>query len=163
MWSRSWNRSNRRRKSGVRRPCRRSSVESGGVATALQNDITMSWLAALPHQIPFRAASSVIDRSEKSIVGKFLWTANETLTPEVMLVEAMAQFAGGLVFEAQGFISGIDNCEVTRAIEPGDVVIVDVSIDADFGRIFRFSGTASIDGVEIARGRFYLASSDAQT
>ena len=123
----------------------------------------MNWLNALPHQIPFRAASSVIDRGESSIRGKFLWTANETMPAQVMLVEAMAQFAGGLVFEAQGFISGIDNCQVTRAIEPGDVVIVDVSVDADFGRIFRFNGTASIDGVEVARGRFYLASSDAQT
>jgi len=86
------------------------------------------------------------------------------LEPEIMLVEAMAQFAGGLVFESQGFISGIDACEVTRKIETGDVVIVHVSLEADFGGTFRFSGTASIDGVEVARGRFYLASSDnAQT
>jgi 3-hydroxymyristoyl/3-hydroxydecanoyl-(acyl carrier protein) dehydratase len=119
--------------------------------------VTPSWLSALPHQIPFRAASSVITRDEKSIEGKFLWTANDEATAEIMMVEAMAQFAGGLVFEAQGFISGIDSCEVTRPIEAGDVVIVQVSLDADFGRIFRFQGTASIDGVEVARGRFYLA------
>jgi 3-hydroxymyristoyl/3-hydroxydecanoyl-(acyl carrier protein) dehydratase len=123
----------------------------------------MSWLSSLPHQIPFRAASAVIRRDDKSIEGKFLWTANETMPAEVMIVEAMAQFAGGLVFEAQGFISGIDNCEVMRPIEPGDVVIVHVSVEADFGRIFRFSGSASIDGVEVARGRFYLASADEET
>ncbi len=120
----------------------------------------MSWLGSLPHQIPFRAASSVIERGEKSITGKFLWTANEIATPEIMLVEAMAQFAGGLVFDAQGFISGIDGCEVVRGIEPGDVVIVQVALEADFGRIFRFGGTAAVDGVEVGRGRFYLASSD---
>ena len=124
----------------------------------------MSWLSALPHQIPFRAASSVLTRDAKSITGRFLWTANDLATPEIMLVEGMAQFAGGLVFEAQGFISGIDSCQVDRAIESGDVVIVQVTLEADFGRIFRFGGTASIDGVEVARGRFYLASSeDAQT
>ncbi|HEX9163415.1 MAG TPA: hypothetical protein VF980_17030 [Thermoanaerobaculia bacterium] len=123
----------------------------------------MSWLASLPHQIPFRAASSVVRRDEKSIEGKFLWTANDVATPEIMLVEAMAQFAGGMVFEGQGFISGIDSCEVARAIETGDVVVIKVTRDADFGRIFRFSGTASIDGVEVGRGRFYLASPDAQT
>jgi len=117
----------------------------------------MNWLSALPHQIPFRAASALIRKDETSIVGKFLWTANESLPPQIMLIEAMAQFAGGLVFDAQGFLSGIDNCEITRAIEPGDVVIVNVSVEADFGRIFRFSGTATIDGVEVARGRFYLA------
>jgi 3-hydroxymyristoyl/3-hydroxydecanoyl-(acyl carrier protein) dehydratase len=122
--------------------------------------VTPSWLSALPHQIPFRAASSVIARDEKSIEGKFLWTANDESTPEIMIVEAMAQFAGGLVFDGQGFISGIDSCEVTRPIETGDVVIVQVSLEADFGRIFRFGGRASIDGVEVARGRFYLAAPD---
>jgi 3-hydroxymyristoyl/3-hydroxydecanoyl-(acyl carrier protein) dehydratase len=122
-----------------------------------------SWLASLPHQIPFRAASALIRKDDKSITGKFLWTANDLGTPEIMLVEAMAQFAGGLVFEAQGFISGIDSCEILRAIETGDVVIVEVALEADFGRIFRFSGTAAVDGVEVGRGRFYLASSDAQT
>lgn len=122
----------------------------------------MSWLSALPHQIPFRAASAVRSRDAKSIDGTFLWTANETLPPEVMLVEAMAQFAGGLAFEEQahGFLSGIDRCQITRAIEPGDLVSVHVTLDADFGGIFRFSGTAMIDGLECARGRFYLASSD---
>jgi len=120
----------------------------------------MNWLASLPHQIPFRAASSLVRKDERSIEGKFLWTANDTMPPELMLVEAMAQFAGGLVFEAQGFLSGIDRCEVTRAIEPGDVVVCRVTLDADFGRTFRFSARAEVDGVEVASGRFYLASSD---
>ncbi|HEY3055355.1 MAG TPA: hypothetical protein VGK31_05435, partial [Thermoanaerobaculia bacterium] len=118
---------------------------------------TVSWLSSLPHQIPFRAASALIRKDDKSIEGKFLWTANESMPPQIMLIEAMAQFAGGLVFDAQGFLSGIDNCEIVQAIEPGDVVVVRVNVDADFGRIFRFTGTASIDGLEVARGRFYLA------
>ncbi len=122
----------------------------------------MTWLSSLPHQIPFRAASSVIRKDDKHIEGKFLWTANDTMTPEIMLVEAMAQFAGGLVLDAQGFLSGIDHCEVRRAIEPGEIVICRVTVDAGFGRMFRFTGTAHIDGVEVARGRFYLASSDAE-
>jgi 3-hydroxymyristoyl/3-hydroxydecanoyl-(acyl carrier protein) dehydratase len=117
----------------------------------------VSWLSSLPHQIPFRAASALISRDDKSIEGKFLWTANDVATPEIMLIEAMAQFAGGLVFDEQGFISGIDSCEILRGIDTGDVVIVRVTLEADFGRIFRFNGTASIDGVEVARGRFYLA------
>ncbi|GAC1436532.1 MAG: hypothetical protein NVSMB68_08550 [Thermoanaerobaculia bacterium] len=122
-----------------------------------------SWLSSLPHQIPFRAASAVIARDEKTITGKFLWTVNDRMTPEVMLGEGMAQFAGGLVFDAQGFLSGIDRCEIVRPIDAGDVVIVHVSLEADFGRTFRFSATASIDGVEVGRGRFYLASADAET
>ena len=117
------------------------------------------WLRSLPHQIPFRAASAVLRRDEKSIEGVFLWTANETMPAELMLVEGMAQFAGGLAFQAagHGFISGIDRCEVHRPVEAGDRVIVQVTLEAAFEGIFRFSGIASVDGVEVGRGRFYLA------
>jgi 3-hydroxymyristoyl/3-hydroxydecanoyl-(acyl carrier protein) dehydratase len=117
----------------------------------------VSWLASLPHQIPFRAASKVIRRDEKSIDGTFLWTANDLMTPEIMLVEAMAQFAGGLVFRGQGFLSGIDACEITRRIEPGDEVSIHVAVDGDFGGMFRFTGTATLAGLECGRGRFYLS------
>ena len=64
----------------------------------------MGGLSSLPDLIPCRAASSVIARDAKSIEVRFLWTANDQATPEIMLVEAMAQFAGGLVFDAQGGI-----------------------------------------------------------
>lgn len=125
----------------------------------------MSWLDSLPHQIPFRAASAVVRRDDSSIDGTFLWTANETLPPELMLVEAMAQFGGGLVFDASrhGFFSGLDACEVERPIVAGDRVDVHVALEARFGGIFRFRGTAAIDGVEVARARFYLAAQHAQT
>jgi 3-hydroxymyristoyl/3-hydroxydecanoyl-(acyl carrier protein) dehydratase len=120
----------------------------------------MSWLSSLPHQIPFRAAAAVIRRDQSSIDGVFLWTANETLPAEVMLVEAMAQFAGGLVFDptGHGFVSGIDGCQISRPVEPGDRVNVHVTLEASFGAIFRFQATADVDGVEMAWARFYLSS-----
>jgi len=121
------------------------------------------WLRSLPHEIPFRAASKASRRDDKTIEGAFLCTANDTATSEVMLVEAMAQFAGGLVFDRQGFVSGIDACEVLRAIEPGDVVDIVVKLEASFGGTHRFSGAGSIGGVEVVRGRFYLAESDARS
>ena len=119
----------------------------------------MAWLDSLPHQIPFRAASAVLRRDETSIEGTFLWTSNESMPPELMLVEAMAQFGGGLVFDAnrRGFVSGIDDCRVNRAVEPGDLVTVQVTLDGDFAGIFRFRGVARAGGVEVARARFYLA------
>lgn len=121
----------------------------------------MSWLARLPHQIPFRAASAAHRIDEKTIEGVYVCTANDAATAEVMVVEAMAQFAGGLVFEAQGFFTGIDRCEVLRAIEPGDVVAIRVELEAEFGGTFRFSGSGSIDGVDVVRGRFYLSGAQA--
>lgn len=117
----------------------------------------MSWLDGLPHQIPFRAASALTRRDEATIEGDFLCTANDLATPEIMLVEAMAQFAGGLVLQSQGYLSGVDRCEIDRPLAPGDVVRVSVTLEASFAGLHRFSGTARCDGVEIGRGRFYLA------
>ena len=121
----------------------------------------MSWLSRLPHQIPFRAASAARRIDDRTIEGVYLCTADDVLDPQIMLVEAMAQFAGGLVFEKQGFFTGIDGCEVSRAIEPGDLVELTVVLEAEFGGTFRFSGTGRIAGVEVVRGRFYLSGAEA--
>ena len=120
----------------------------------------MSWLRNLPHQIPFRAASAVRRIDEKTIEGVYVCTANDQLPTGVMAVEAMAQFAGGLVLEGQGFLTGIDRCEVLREIVPGDVMVCVVSLEAAFGGTFRFSGTGQIDGADAVKGRFYLASGE---
>ena len=126
----------------------------------------MNWLESLPHQIPFRAASAARRIDNKTIEGTFLCTANETLPVEIMVAEAMAQLAGGLAFHdthGPGFLTGIDGCEIDRPIEVGDVVTFVVTLEAQFGGVFRFRGTGSVAGLECARGRFYLAAPDAQT
>jgi 3-hydroxymyristoyl/3-hydroxydecanoyl-(acyl carrier protein) dehydratase len=126
----------------------------------------VSWLASLPHQIPFRAASSANRIDGKTIEGIYVCTADDVMPPNVMVIEAMAQLGGGLAFansRSHAFLSGIDGCEVDRVIEAGDVIRFVVTLDADFGGTFRFSGTGAIDGVEVIRGRFYLASPDAQS
>ncbi|HKO59147.1 MAG TPA: hypothetical protein VJ276_24990 [Thermoanaerobaculia bacterium] len=120
----------------------------------------MSWLASLPHQIPFRAASAVKRQDKDTIEGVFLVTANDPLPFEVMIVEAMAQFAGGLAFhqrKGHGFLSGVDRCEVVRPVVAGEIVHVTVRMEASFGGIFRFAGSGSVDGVEVVHGRFYLS------
>ena len=116
----------------------------------------MSWLAALPHQIPFRAASTGTRIDDKTIEGDYLCAAGD---PELFVAEAMAQLAGGLVFDPaqHGFLSGIDRFVQDRAPAVGDIVRIVVRLDAELGGLFRFSATGTIDGVEVARGRFYLA------
>jgi 3-hydroxymyristoyl/3-hydroxydecanoyl-(acyl carrier protein) dehydratase len=126
----------------------------------------VSWLGSLPHQIPFRAASAATRIDNKTIEGVYVCTEDDPMPANVMAVEAMAQLGGGLAFaesQAHGFLTGIEGCEIDRAIEAGDVIRFVVTLDADFGGTFRFSGRGSIDGVEVIRGRFYLASPDAQT
>ena len=117
----------------------------------------MTWLDNLPHQIPFRAASAGRRIDDKTIEGTFVCTANDALPLEVMVVEAMAQLAGGLVFEQQGFLTGVDSCTIDRPLIPGDVVRFVVTLDAAFGGTYRFSARGSVDGVEVVRGKFYLA------
>lgn len=118
----------------------------------------MNWLSSLPHQIPFRAASVGRLLDEKTIEGTFLCTANERLTAEIMVVEGMAQLAGGLVFRnTHGFLTGIDHCEIDRPIQPGDVITLVVRLEAEFGGTYRFGGTGAIGGLECVRGRFYLS------
>lgn len=119
------------------------------------------WLARLPHQIPFRAASAARRIDDHTIEGVYLVTANDVADPQIMLVEAMAQFAGGLVFEHQGFFTGIDGCEVLQAVQIGDRVDMTVLLEAAFGGTFRFSGSGRVAGVEVVRGRFYLAGAQA--
>ncbi len=89
-----------------------------------------SWLASLPHQIPFRAASAAERLDDRHIEGKFLCTANDAAL-EVMLVEAMAQCAGGLAFHetrGHGLLTGIDGCVISRPIVAGDVVTIRVTL-----------------------------------
>src|SRR3984893_19524768 len=117
----------------------------------------MNWLQSLPHQIPFRAASAARQIDDKTIEGTFACTANDALPLEIMVAEAMAQLAGGLVFREQhGCLTGIDDCAIDRRIEPGDVVTLRVTLDAQFGGTYRFSGTGTIDGLQCVRGCFYL-------
>jgi len=61
------------------------------------------------------------------------------------------------VFDEQGFFTGIDRCEVTRQLDVGDVLVCTVTLEAEFGGTFRFSGVGRVDGVEAVRGRFYLS------
>jgi len=111
----------------------------------------------LPHQIPFRVASRLIRRDASSIEGEFVCTADDAMPLDVMVVEAMAQFGGVLVFDAQGYLSAIDDCRLARVPVAGDVVHIEVHLDASLGALHRFSGVGRIDGVEVARARFCLS------
>jgi 3-hydroxymyristoyl/3-hydroxydecanoyl-(acyl carrier protein) dehydratase len=126
----------------------------------------VSWLARLPHQIPFRAASAATRTGDQTIEGVFVCTVNDTMPAGVMAVEAMAQLGGGLAFadsSSHAFLTGIDDCEVDRFIETGDVIRFVVTLDAHFGSTFKFSGRGLVDGVEVIRSKFYLTSQDAQS
>jgi 3-hydroxymyristoyl/3-hydroxydecanoyl-(acyl carrier protein) dehydratase len=125
-----------------------------------------SWLDTLPHQIPFRAASAATYIDDSTIEGTFACTADDPLPFAILAVEAMAQLAGGLAFRERsghGFLSGIDGVTLDRPIEPGEIVRFRVMMTASFGGIFRFTGSGAIEGVEVIRGKFYLASPETES
>ena len=124
-----------------------------------------SWLSSLPHQIPFRAASSARIVNDSTVEGSFLCTASEALaegglTSTLMIFEAMAQIGGTLVFQntsAPGFLSAIDGASIDGPVLPGDSLDVRVTVEAEFNGLFRLSAVALRDGLEFARAKFYLA------
>lgn len=84
---------------------------------------------------------------------------------QLLIFEAMAQIGGALAFgesAAPAHLSAIDRAVLSGPVAVGDCILLRVTLDTEFGAIFRFSGTAMRDGVEIASGRFYLAGKAAE-
>lgn len=123
------------------------------------------WLHSLPHQIPFRSASSAELVDERTARGCRMVTANDALQghpPELMLVEAMAQVAGIVVFHSgqRGSLAGVERFSIDQLPTAGDVIRIETSLEAELGSLFRFEGRAWIGERLIASGRFYLGGGD---
>jgi 3-hydroxyacyl-[acyl-carrier-protein] dehydratase len=129
----------------------------------------------LPHRYPFL----LVDRVEEidgtnAAVGYKNVTMNEPhfqghfpgtpIMPGVTIVEAMAQTAGvmiGVALEQQDtemliYFMSIDNCKFRRKVIPGDVLRMDVKTlrGKPGGKIWRFSGVATVDGEMAAEAEF---------
>jgi len=126
-------------------------------------------LKKLPHRYPFLMVDRVLELEHgKRIKALKNVTANEPyflghfphrpVMPGVMMLEALAQAAALLAFDAAGksaddkslyYFAGIDSARFKRPVEPGDQMILDVRLDRMKSSIFKFSARASVDG-EIA-------------
>ena len=123
----------------------------------------------LPHRYPFM----LIDRVLDYVPGEYL-TAVKNITynepqftghfperpimPGVLLIEAMAQTAGILAQVSTGvrvddrhlyYLVGVDNARFKRPVEPGDQLILTITIDRVRGGIWKFKGVATV-GDEVA-------------
>ena len=126
-------------------------------------------LTLLPHRYPFLMVDRVlaIDKG-KSIKALKNVTINEPffmghfprrpVMPGVLMLEAMAQTAGLLSFHMMGkrpddnsifYFAGIDGARFKRPVEPGDQLIMDVTLDRMKSGIFKFKGTCRV-GEDIA-------------
>ena len=123
-------------------------------------------LKKLPHRYPFLMVDRVLELEHgKRIKALKNVTANEPyflghfprrpVMPGVMMLEALAQTAALLSFDAVNatpddntiyYFAGIDSARFKRPVEPGDQMILDVTLDRMKANIFKFQGRASVDG-----------------
>ena len=126
-------------------------------------------LHILPHAYPFLLVDRIIEMEPgKRIVGIKNVTYNEPffpghfpghpIMPGVLIVEAMAQTAGILVFnslpqeqhEPQIYFLGIDNVRFRKPVIPGDQLHLELEITKHRQSIWGFKGKALVDGKLVA-------------
>ena len=126
-------------------------------------------LKQLPHRYPFLLVDRVVElESNKRIRAIKNVTFNEPyfmghfpgrpVMPGVLMLEALAQAAGLLAFDAMGqvpdenniyYFVGIDSARFKRPVEPGDQLILEASIERVRAGIWKFKGIARV-GDEVA-------------
>ena len=123
-------------------------------------------LKQLPHRYPFLLVDRVLELEKgKRIKAIKNVTINEPFfqghfpyrpdMPGVLMLEALAQAAALLAFDALGtgpsedlvyYFAGIDNARFKRPVEPGDQLTLDVEMVRMKAGIFKFNCSASVDG-----------------
>jgi 3-hydroxyacyl-[acyl-carrier-protein] dehydratase len=126
-------------------------------------------LKKLPHRYPFLLVDRVLELEKgKRIKALKNVTMNEPffmghfpqrpVMPGVLMLEALAQAGAILSFETLDqtpddnvvyYFGGIDAARFKRPVEPGDQLILSVTLDRMKSGVFKFSGTASV-GEEVA-------------
>lgn len=122
-------------------------------------------LKKLPHRYPFLLVDRVIELDKgKRIKALKNVTMNEPfftghfphrpVMPGVLMLEAMAQAAALLAFDMQGitpddktvyYFAGIDGARFKRPVEPGDQLIMEVTLERLKAGVFKFKGVARVD------------------
>ena len=126
-------------------------------------------LKMLPHRYPILLVDRVLELDKgKSIKAIKNVSINEPfflghfphrpVMPGVLILEALAQAAANLAFDMLGqvpdektvyYFAGIDGARFKRPVEPGDQLILEVSLDRHKSGIFKFNACAKV-GEEIA-------------
>jgi 3-hydroxyacyl-[acyl-carrier-protein] dehydratase len=131
----------------------------------------------LPHRYPFL----LVDRILACEAGKYVHalknvTFNEPffqghfpqrpVMPGVLIIEALAQASGILAFRTAGIVPdkdtrfyfvAIDKARFRKPVEPGDQLILKVTLLRSFKGIWKFNGVAEVDGKEVASAEIMVA------
>ena len=128
-------------------------------------------MSLLPHAYPFLLVDRIVEvEPGKRIVGIKNVTYNEPffpghfpgrpIMPGVLIVEAMAQTAGLLVFHSLSeqdhskkvFFLGMDNVRFRKPVIPGDQLRLELEITKHRQSIWGFKGKALVEGKVVAEG-----------
>lgn len=124
-------------------------------------------LGKLPHRYPFLLVDRVLELDKgRSIKALKNVTYNEPffpghfparpVMPGVLMLEALAQTAALLSFDAAGvapddktvvYFAGIDNARFKRPVGPGDQLILEAVIDRVKAGIHRYKTRATVGGL----------------
>ena len=126
-------------------------------------------LKRLPHRYPILLVDRVLEleagkriRALKNVsVNEHFFEGHfpqRPVMPGVLMLEALAQAAALLAFDTLGvnpdektvyYFAGIDGARFKRPVEPGDQLVMDVTLDRMKSGIFKFKGTCRV-GADIA-------------
>lgn len=135
----------------------------------------------LPHRYPFLLIDRILEYEERArIVALKNVTMNEPffqghfpgvpIMPGVLIIEAMAQAGGVLVFRTLEnrhdklvFFIGIESARFRRPVRPGDQLRLEMVVDRIKARVGKLKGKAWVDGAVVAEAEvmFSLVDRDA--
>ena len=138
-------------------------------------------IEAIMRQLPHRYPFLLVDRVLACVAGEYIHalknvTFNEPffpghfphrpVMPGVMIIEALAQAAGILAFrtvkvvpdsDTRFYFVAIDNARFRKPVEPGDQLLLKVTLKRAFKGIWKFHGSAEVEGAEVASAEMMVA------
>ena len=122
-------------------------------------------LQAMPHRYPMLLVDRVLEvEPGKFIKGLKNVTINEPffqghfpgkpVMPGVLIIEAMAQTAGLLIFDQSReedrnkivYFAGIDDAKFRRLVQPGDTMIMELTVKASRSHLWKFEAKCFVEG-----------------
>lgn len=119
----------------------------------------------LPHRYPFLLIDRILECNDTYLIAIKNVSMNEPffmghfpqkpVMPGVLIVEALAQASGMLIFKSVQrqldkdfwfYLAGIDNARFKRIVEPGDQLRLEVELLKVKRDIWKFKGTATVEG-----------------
>lgn len=131
-------------------------------------------LSLLPHRYPFLLVDKVTECiPHKTITAVKNVSFNEPyfqghfprrpIMPGVLILEALAQATGLLAFYSfderardgtMYYLVGVDKARFKQPVEPGDQLVMEVELQRQIKGIYRFAGTAKVDGALVSTAEF---------